>query len=59
MKDHNDYLPHDIQLIKYSLQALSEQGYRDGGQDAKLNYLHFLRDEVNKLIRQEKKGWKR
>ena len=50
MKDHNDYLPTTIEEIEYSIEQLKEKG----DADAVMNYLYFLRDEVNALIKKAK-----
>lgn len=55
MKDHIDLLPSTIKFIKEDIEVIKEQGYRDGGTDATLNYLHFLRDEINAQIKKAKK----
>lgn len=51
MKDHNDYLPKTIEWIDSDLEALAERG----DTDSKLNYLYFLRDGINKRIKEENK----
>ena len=50
VKDHNDYLPTTIEEIEYSIEQLKEKG----DADAVMNYLYFLRDEVNALIKKAK-----
>lgn len=54
MQDHNDYLPSTVAVIDRDLSALEERG----DADSQLNYLLFLRDEVNKRIKAENKARK-
>lgn len=58
MKDHNDLLPSTLKFVDMDIADLKEQGYRDGGADATLNYLYFLRDEINNRIKATKKAQK-
>ena len=53
--DHNDLLPALFSGMDGHLEILADQPWarKDSGVDAKLNYLYFLRDEVNKRIKAE------
>lgn len=61
MIDHNDLLPALVSGIDGHLDILADQPWarKDGGTDAKLNYLYFLRDEVNKRIKAENRKRKK
>ena len=54
MKDTNDYLPSTLEVIDFDLGQLEKYG----DSDSQLNYLYFLRDEVNKRIKTENKNRK-
>ena len=56
MKDFNDYLPSTKEIIKNDIESLKEQGYMDGGKDATMNYLYFLRDFVNEELKKTRKA---
>jgi hypothetical protein len=46
MKDYNTLLSTDTEIIEASLEMLTG--------DDKINYLYFLRDEINKQIKKAK-----
>lgn len=47
MKDFNEYVKLDTEQIEYSVLTLNEFG----DSDATINYLYFMRDEINKQIK--------
>ena len=48
-KDFNDYRDNMISRIEADYQELVENGYTDSAS----NFLYFLRDDINKLIKKE------
>ena len=58
MKDTNDYLPSTLEIIDRDIELIKDQEWAraDSGKNEAQNYLLFLRDEVNKRLKAERKA---